>query len=349
MSRGAPPPPPERVKTAEVARRAGVTPATLRRWVADGLVPGRRARPAPTGRRSRSPTRGSSRACASAATRSQEIRRATKEGRLAFGYVEELMPTRRRDVHAAPGRRAQTGLEPALVERIFGMLGFAQPEHLGAEDVEMLEQMAEVLDAGLPARRVPAADARLRAGARADRRRRGAPVPPLRPRAADARRRPGPAGRRADGGADRAAAAVLLAGDGPRPPAPAAPLRRAGHRRAHGGRPRQRRERRARPDAHGDRVRRPRRLHAAHRAAGRRGGGEHRRALRRRRDAHAARRGADREDDRRRGDARLQRPGRAHGLGGRLPGARRRAARCRGSASTPARCSTATATTTAAR
>ncbi len=30
------------------------------------------------------------------------------------------------------------------------MLGFAQPEHLSAEDVEMLEQMSEVLDAGFP-------------------------------------------------------------------------------------------------------------------------------------------------------------------------------------------------------
>ena len=57
----------------------------------------------------------------------------------------------------------------------------------------------------------------------------------------------------------------------------------------------------------------------------------------------------DREDDRRRGDARLQRPRRARGLGGRLPGTRLRAASGRGSASTPARSSIATATTTGAR
>ena len=149
MPRGAPSPPPERVDTAEVARRAGVTPATLRRWVADGLVPG-----APRKAGAGWPPIAIAHARIVARLRQRghslaEIRRATKEGRLAFGYVEELMPTVEATFTLRQASR-RAGLEPALVERIFSMLGFAQPEHLGAEDVEMLEQMSEVLDAGFP-------------------------------------------------------------------------------------------------------------------------------------------------------------------------------------------------------
>ncbi len=149
MPRGAPSPPPERVNAAEVARRAGVTPATLRRWVADGLVPG-----APRKAGVDWPPIAVAHARIVARLRQrghslQEIRRATKEGRLAFGYVEELMPTVDATLTLREASRA-AGLEPALVERIFSMLGFARPEHLGADDVEMLEQMAEVLDAGFP-------------------------------------------------------------------------------------------------------------------------------------------------------------------------------------------------------
>ena len=149
MPRGAPSPPPERVIAAEVARRAGVTPATLRRWVADGLIPGAPRKPGADW-----PPIAIAHARIVARLRQrghslQEIRRATKEGRLAFGYVEELMPMVDATFTLRQASRS-AGLEPALVERIFSMLGFAQPEHLSADDVEMLEQMAEVLDAGFP-------------------------------------------------------------------------------------------------------------------------------------------------------------------------------------------------------
>jgi adenylate cyclase len=137
------------VDTAEVARRVGVTPATVRRWVADGLVPGAPRKPGV-----RWPPIAVAHARIVARLRQRghslaEIRRATKEGRLAFGYVEELMPTVDATITLRQASRA-AGLEPALVQRIFSMLGFAQPERLSTEDVEMLEQMAEVLDAGFP-------------------------------------------------------------------------------------------------------------------------------------------------------------------------------------------------------
>ena len=59
---------------AEVARALDVSPATLRRWAAEGSSRCATA----AGRRPRSPTRGSSRACASAATRSAELREAPR-------------------------------------------------------------------------------------------------------------------------------------------------------------------------------------------------------------------------------------------------------------------------------
>ncbi len=149
MSAGDPPDPPERVTAAEVARRAGVTPATLRRWVADGLVPG-----APRKSGAAWPPVAIAHARIVARLRArghslQEIRRATKEGRLAFGYIEELLPAHEATITMRQASR-RTGLEPALIERIFGMLGFAQPDHLAPEDVEMLEHMASVLEAGFP-------------------------------------------------------------------------------------------------------------------------------------------------------------------------------------------------------
>ena len=149
MSRGSPSSPPERVKAAEVARRAGVTPATLRRWVADGLVPGA---PAKSGGDWPPVAIAHARIVARLRERGhslQEIRRATREGRLAFGYVEELLPAYDATISLRQASR-QTGLEQALIQRIFGMLGFARPEQLAPQDVEMLKDMAGVLDAGFP-------------------------------------------------------------------------------------------------------------------------------------------------------------------------------------------------------
>ena len=84
-------------------------------------------------------------------------------------------------------------------------------------------------------------------------------------------------------------------------------------------------EARPRPPAGGDRLRRPRRLHAPDRGGGGGRGGRHHRALRRGRREHAARRRPRHQDDRRRGDDRRLRRGGAAGLGGRLPGAAERA------------------------
>jgi adenylate cyclase len=133
---------------ADVARRVGVTASTLRRWVASGLVP------LDDGGRPSAATVASARVVARLRERGfslKEIREATESGKLASSYIEGLLPD-------APARwtleRAarETGLEPALIERIFMSMGFGAQgiEHLSDDDVQLLRYSAAVLAAGLP-------------------------------------------------------------------------------------------------------------------------------------------------------------------------------------------------------
>ena len=98
---------------AEAAERVGVTPATLRRWAREGLVPqfdGSWTTAAVGHARvvHRMRERGHS---------LEQIRRATEQGRLAFGYIEDLFPSGGRG-HTLAEASAETGLEPALIERV---------------------------------------------------------------------------------------------------------------------------------------------------------------------------------------------------------------------------------------
>jgi len=132
---------------AEAARRAGVKPATLRRWARDGLIPQYDGdwTPAAVGHArvvARMRERGHS---------LREIREATAEGRLAFGYVDVLFP--HSEVSATLEEAArETGLEPALIERITTALGVSpsQVDALTEEDVQLLRYAAAVLTAGFP-------------------------------------------------------------------------------------------------------------------------------------------------------------------------------------------------------
>jgi adenylate cyclase len=132
---------------AEAAERVGVKPATLRRWVKDGLVPqydGSWTAAAIGHARivQRMRARGHSLA---------QIRRATEQGRLAFGYIEDLFPSGGR-VYTLKEASAETGIEPALIERILTSLGvsIAQAESLSEDDLLLLRYVAAVLEAGLP-------------------------------------------------------------------------------------------------------------------------------------------------------------------------------------------------------
>lgn len=138
------------VSSDEVARRAGVSTSTLRRWIAAGLVPH-----APAAGAGWTPLAAAHvRLIARLRERGHSIaaiRAAIDDGRLAFGYVEDLLPAL--DVtHTLREASKITGLEPALIERIYATLGFTSgsAEQIGEEDLEMLEHMAAVLRSGYP-------------------------------------------------------------------------------------------------------------------------------------------------------------------------------------------------------
>src|SRR5436190_5716779 len=102
----------------EAARIAGVAPATLQRWARAGVIPVSRGQWT---------TAAAAQARVVARMRERghslsELRRAVREGRLAFGYVEDLLPGRERDTSRAEAAE-RSGLEDALVERIMALLG----------------------------------------------------------------------------------------------------------------------------------------------------------------------------------------------------------------------------------
>ncbi len=219
----------------------------------------------------------------------REIRAAVRDGRLALGYIEELLPATgsgrsRREVAAE--RRPRGGARRADRDPARRAAGERRPAHRrgrrGAADHQADPRPR------LPARRAAAARPRLRTVDATDRRGRGPPLPPLRTRADDRRRG---AGAR-DGGGDGRPGREPAAGDDAdhrvrAPPLPGA-LRRAGRRRAHGVRPRARFGRGQRLD--GVLLRRSDRLHALHGRGGRRAGARSDRALHRDRRGDLARR-----------------------------------------------------------
>ncbi len=132
---------------SDVARRLEVSPATLRRWVKDGIVPLGNGRWTPAAIAharlvARLRERGHSLA---------QLREAAHSGRLAFGYLEDLFPPPAHTRTLAEAAE-ETGLEPALIERIWTAAGFSADSlaQIGEEDVQLLRYMAAVLEAGFP-------------------------------------------------------------------------------------------------------------------------------------------------------------------------------------------------------
>jgi adenylate cyclase len=132
---------------SDVARRLDVSPATLRRWVKDGIIPLGNGRWTPA-------AVAHARIVARLRDRGYslgQLREAAHSGRLAYGYLEDLFPppavTRTLDEAAA-----DTGLEPALIERIWTAAGFSAEslDRIGEEDVQLLRYMSAVLQAGFP-------------------------------------------------------------------------------------------------------------------------------------------------------------------------------------------------------
>ena len=131
----------------DVARSLDISPATLRRWVAEGIVPLRDGEWTPA-------ALAQARLVARLRARGhslEQVRVAAKQGRLAFGYLEDLFPEAEVEYGLADAAR-ETGLEPELIRRIWSAAGFSAEslEHLGEDDLALLQRLGAVLDAGLP-------------------------------------------------------------------------------------------------------------------------------------------------------------------------------------------------------
>jgi adenylate cyclase len=137
----------ERISLAEASRRSGVSTSTLKRWAEEKIVPVRRGRwTAAAAAQARVVARMRERGHSL-----EELKRAGREGRLAFGFVEDLLPTAEEEVMVEEVAR-ETGLEPELIERILVILGtpLGRERRLSPEDVKALRHCARVLAAGFP-------------------------------------------------------------------------------------------------------------------------------------------------------------------------------------------------------
>jgi adenylate cyclase len=139
----------QKLTLKQAADRAGVSPATLRRWARTGVIPevdgtGEWTAPAAAHARivARLRERGHS---------LEHIREAGRQGRLAYGFIEELFPHARNPISIEDAADA-TGLEPALIERFWSGIGLPPQalENATDEDVQALQYVASVLAAGFP-------------------------------------------------------------------------------------------------------------------------------------------------------------------------------------------------------
>jgi adenylate cyclase len=133
----------------EVAERIGVSPSTLRRWLSAGVIPGMNGS-----------SRWSPAAIAHARIVSRlrerghtldQIREAGQQGRLAYGFFEELFPVEQ-EGRSLKQAAKEVGLEPALVERIWTSIGLQAHalERISDDDMEALRHVASLLDTGFP-------------------------------------------------------------------------------------------------------------------------------------------------------------------------------------------------------
>lgn len=135
------------ISISEASRRSGVSASTLKRWASQGIV---------------DLDRGDWTTAAAAQARIvsrmrergyplSEIKGAVRDGRLATGSVEDLLPGPSR-IHSRGEAAAEVGLEEELVERILALLGtpMAMTDRVSDDDVEALSQIAGVLHNGFP-------------------------------------------------------------------------------------------------------------------------------------------------------------------------------------------------------
>jgi adenylate cyclase len=134
----------------EAAERAGVSRSTLKRWAESGVIPevddSSDGWPAAAVAQARIVARLRARGHSL-----KHIREAASQGRLAYGFVEDLFPSGR-EGHSLEEASEATGLEEALIERFWTSIGLPRQglENLTDEDIQANQYVASVLGAGFP-------------------------------------------------------------------------------------------------------------------------------------------------------------------------------------------------------
>ncbi len=135
------------ISLKKAAKISGVSASTLKRWAEEGVVP-------VTDGHWTEASAAQARVVARMRERGyslEDVKEATEEGKLAFGYAEDLI----RQPHGVFTREQaaeRTGLELELIDRLLALLGTptAHEGALGEDDMQALEHIAEVLDSGFP-------------------------------------------------------------------------------------------------------------------------------------------------------------------------------------------------------
>jgi adenylate cyclase len=137
----------DRISLNEAARRAGVSTGTLNRWAEEKIVPVRKGKWTPA-------AAAQARVVARMRERGhslEELKRAGRDGKLAFGFTEEYFADQSETVSISEAAR-EIGLSEELIERIMVVLGTpaGRERSLTEVDVEAMAKLAAVADAGLP-------------------------------------------------------------------------------------------------------------------------------------------------------------------------------------------------------
>jgi adenylate cyclase len=138
----------EHISVTEAARRSGVPASTLKRWAEERIVPVRGGRWTPA-------AAAQARVVARMRDRGyslEDLKEAGREGRLAFGFAEELFTEDEEAGLPIETVAAETGLEVELIERILTMMGtpVGRERDLSVADAAAIRLCSEVLAAGFP-------------------------------------------------------------------------------------------------------------------------------------------------------------------------------------------------------
>jgi adenylate cyclase len=135
------------ISLGEASRRSGVSSSTLKRWAEEKVLPVKKGRWTPSLAAqarvvSRMRERGHS---------LEDLKQAGRDGKLAFGLVEDLFPPQDAEVTIEQAAE-ETGLEPELIERLQSLLGTpaGQERTLSRADLEAMRNCARILEAGMP-------------------------------------------------------------------------------------------------------------------------------------------------------------------------------------------------------